>query len=129
MKTLHLKGQVFSGKGEGAKYIKLPWAKKQIQEKLGFTPYLGTLNVRLTEDSAKLKETLTRAKSMEILPQPGFCPGKLFKASLTGDIKCAVVIPKVPDYPTDLLEIIAPINLRQKCHLKDSDAVEVKITF
>ena len=41
------KGSVFSGNGEGRKFIELPWVKRQIQEKLGFTPYLGTLNIRL----------------------------------------------------------------------------------
>ncbi|MEM4238834.1 MAG: DUF120 domain-containing protein, partial [Nitrososphaerota archaeon] len=42
-----LEGRVFSGMGEGAYYISLPWYRDQIRKKLGFDPYPGTLNVNL----------------------------------------------------------------------------------
>ena len=58
MKRIKLDGKVFSGRGEGKKFIELPWVKRQIIKKLGFKPYLGTLDVKLTEKSAKKRKIL-----------------------------------------------------------------------
>lgn len=127
MKTSRIKGMVFSGKGEGAKFIKLPWVRKQITEKLGFTPHPGTLNIKLTRESLKLRTLLERTEAIEISPAAGFHRGRCFKAYLINNLKCAVVIPETPDYPRDVIELIAPINLREKLRLRDGDCVEVKI--
>jgi riboflavin kinase len=121
------KGKVFSGKGEGSNFIKLPWVKEQIAEKLGFVPYPGTLNIKLAEESLALKNFLKKVNAIEISPATGFCCGRFFKAYLKGDVKCAVVIPEVANYPEDVIEIISSINLREKLQLKDGDAIEIKI--
>lgn len=102
----------------------LPWVKKQIEEKLGFIPYSGTLDVCLTEDSAKLKKALAE-DGADILPEAGFCCGKCYKAIFKG-LKCGIVIPEAQGYPEDKLEIIAPWNLRSKLCLLDGEDVEVK---
>jgi riboflavin kinase len=44
-------------------------------------------------------------------------------------VKCAIVIPDVPNYPEDVLEIVAPVNLREKLQLKDGDHVEIEVTL
>lgn len=126
-KTVHVKGKVFSGTGEGAQFAALPWVKRQIKEKLGFTPYPGTLNVRLISDSVGVRKLLENVKAIKILPEPGYCSGKCFKAYMMQRLKCAVVLPCVKNYSKDVLEIIAPSNLREKLKLKDGDEVEVKI--
>jgi riboflavin kinase len=125
-KKLCLRGKVFSGKGEGGKFIQLPWVREQIAKKIGFIPYSGTLNIKLEENSAKPK-LLKNAKAVEISPITGFCKGKCFKAYLMDDVECAIVIPEIAGYPEDVLEIIAPINLREKFSLKNGDTVEIKI--
>lgn len=124
-KILSLKGKVFSGTGEGAKFTELPWAKQQIVEKIGFTPYPGTLNIKLTKNSLVAKNSLKKTNGIEILSTKDFCRGKCFHAYMD-DLKCAVVIPEVEDYPEDVIEIIAPVNLREKFKLKDGNVVEVK---
>jgi len=118
---------VFSGKGEGAKFINLPWVRKQITEKLGFTPHPGTLNIKLTRESLKLRTLLGKTGAIEISPAAGFHRGRCFKAYLINNLKCAVVIPETPNYPRDIIELIAPINLREKLQLRDGDYVQVKI--
>jgi riboflavin kinase len=120
------KGAVFSGNGEGRKYINLPWVKEQIQEKLSFTPYPGTLNIRLTPQSTKHKKQLEKAQRQQICPQKGYCTGTLIKTSIN-HIDCAIIIPQVPSYPIDVLEIIAPCYLRER--LKLTDGNEVAITL
>jgi len=126
LKTLLLEGEVFSGKGEGTEFIKLPWVRKQIKEKLGFTPYLGTLNIRLTERSVILKNLLKNAQGIEITPAEGFHRGVCFKAYLMG-LECAVVIPEVQDYPENTLEVVAPTKLREHLKLKDGSIIEIKV--
>ena len=129
MPTLCIKGKIFTGKGEGAQFVKLPWVRKQIIQKLGFTPFPGTLNIRLTEDGTKLKKLLAKARATEILPAAGFYRGKCFRTYLVGNFECAIVVPEVDEYPEGIIEIISSANLREKLRLKDNDVVEVKIPF
>ncbi|HIC83965.1 MAG TPA: DUF120 domain-containing protein, partial [Nitrososphaerales archaeon] len=46
-------GKVFSGLGEGAYYISLSGYKKQFISKLGYEPYPGTLNLKLSSNLHK----------------------------------------------------------------------------
>ena len=126
MPEIAFKGTVFSGTGEGRKFIALPWVKRQIEEKLGFTPYPGTLNIRLTREGVLQKDKLEKAEKFEIKPAEGYCSGTLFKARIDGLI-CGVVSPKVPSYPKDELEVIAPLNLRERLKLADGCAVCVGV--
>jgi len=119
------KGTVFSGTGEGRKFIDLPWVKRQIEEKLGFTPYSGTLNIRLSNESAKQKKLLENAERLEVYPEKGYCTGILIKAYID-NLECAIIIPQVTNYPSDVLEVIAPWYLRER--LKITDGSEVTIT-
>jgi riboflavin kinase len=122
-----LEGKISSGNREGAKFMKLPWVKKQMKEKLGFAPYPGTLNVRITEASVKLKKALAEVNGVKILPATGYHRGKCFPATFVAEPLCAIVVPEVRGYPEDLIEIIGPENLRKKHHLSDGDPVEVKV--
>ena len=127
-KHVKVKGIVFSGQGVGTSFVKLSWARRQFREKLGFDPYNGTLNLRLSETEAKrLKNTLKRYEGIEIAPKEGFFQARCFKALLINDMEAAVVIPEKPNYPSNVLEIIAPIHLRKVMSLKDNDNFEVTI--
>jgi riboflavin kinase len=128
-KTLLIKGKVFSGCGEGAEFIRLSWVTRQIDEKIGFIPYVGTLNVRLARVGVAAKESLKNAKRIEISPINGFLRGKCIPAYFMHDLKCAIIIPEVENYPEDVIEVIAPVNLRRKFRLKDGDTVQVKIVL
>jgi riboflavin kinase len=125
---IFFKGTVFSGKGEGKKFVDLPWVRRQIEEKLGFSPYSGTLNLHLNQESVKGKISLENVKGKMIEPQAGYCPGLMFKACI-GALDCAVVVPKVPNYPSDVLEVIAPVCLREKFGLMDGSLVTVCVNF
>lgn len=128
MGSLRLKGVVFSGEGEGGKFVNLRWARKQIREQLGFSPYSGTLNIRLTEESIRARRSLTRAEGLRISSPQGFFPGKLFRASLMS-LKCAVIIPQVPRYPRDVVELVSSTNLRSTLHLVDGSTCDVEVTL
>jgi riboflavin kinase len=128
LKRIELSGKIFSSRGEGKKFLELPWVKRQIKQKLGFTPYLGTLNVMLSEESVKRKKLLEKAHSIKVYPADGYCSGKFIKA-LIGTLECAIVVPEVAGYPKGVLEIIAPVNLRETLQLEDDDEITVTINL
>ena len=128
MEKIKLSGKIFSGKGGGKKLIQLPWVKQQITAKLSFTPYLGTLNIQLSSDSAAKRKLLENVASLMVYPAEGYCNGKLFKAAI-GTVECGIVIPDVAGYPHDILEVIAPVNLREKLQLADGDEITVTVSL
>ncbi len=128
MEKIEFNGKVFSGKGGGKRFLDLQWVKRQINAVLGFTPYAGTLNMRLSDESVAHRKLLEKAASMTVYPADGYSSGKLFKASI-GMLECAIVIPEVVGYPPDVLEVIAPVNLRDQLQLADGDEVTVTVNL
>lgn len=126
MVTITLKGKIFSGVGEGKAFTNLSWARKQFRDKIGFQPYPGTLNIHLSVDNEKMRY-LKNLKGIEIEPQEGFFGGRCFKALIMGEVNGAIVIPDVSRYPSNVLEIVAPINLREKFNLDDGDEVNFEV--
>jgi len=124
-KEVVLKGKVFSGNKRGKRFVNLPWVKRQINEKLGFNPYIGTLNLRLPNEAGV--NELREVNGIKIVPEKGYYEGKCFKALVMGKVEGAVVLPDFPEYPPDLLEILAPVNLRKTLGLKDGVEIEVTI--
>ncbi|MCD6155250.1 MAG: DUF120 domain-containing protein [Candidatus Verstraetearchaeota archaeon] len=129
--SYNVRGIVFSGFGEGAYYVSLPYYFNQFTHKLGFTPFLGTLNLKL-----KSIHDLEVKKLLEFLPGieiKGFSNGfrtyggaKCFKAKVD-DIPCAVVLIERTHYGDDVLELISNVKLRDALNLKDGDEVTVTI--
>lgn len=128
MANISLKGKVYSGKGEGKKFVTLPWVEHQIREQLGFIPYAGTLNIRLNREGLVNKKMLSKAQRLQIDPEKGYCKGILIKAKITG-LDCAIIIPLVGGYPPDVVEVIAPVFLRQRLHLADGSEAAVMISL
>ena len=126
--NLTIEGTVFQGKGVDSGFIGLPWVKRQIQQKLGFEPYTGTLNIHLEKkDAETLSRKLKRLPGIEITPKLGFLEAFCFHALIHRKTKGAVIIPKKPEYPTDMVEIIAPVSLREEIPVKDGDRIVVTI--
>jgi riboflavin kinase, archaea type len=119
-------GTVFSGEGRGKKFVELPWFKRQVEEKLGFSPYPGTLNLFLTEKNVENRRLLEVSDGLTVEPQTGYYSGIMFRANING-LECAVVIPIMPNYPNDVLEVIAPIYLREKLKLTNGSLVTVSV--
>jgi riboflavin kinase len=128
LKKTVFNGTVFSGGGEGKTFVDLPWVKRQIKETLGFIPYSGTLNLRLSEESENRRKLLKKAHSVKVCPSEGYHSGVIIKASL-GTLKCAIVVPEIAGYPKDVLEIIAAVNLREKLQLEDGAEVTVAVNL
>ena len=63
---------------------------------------------------------------LTVEPQTGYYSGVMFKAKIDA-LECAVVIPIMPNYPNDVLEVIAPVYLREKLKLVDGSLVTVSV--
>ena len=126
MPSITFEGTVFSGAGRGKKFVELPWFKRQVEEKLGFSPYLGTLNLRLLGKEVEKRGLLETTGSLTVEPQTGYYSGLLFRATIDV-LECAVVIPIMPNYPSDVLEVIAPVYLRGNLKLIDGSTIAVSV--
>lgn len=125
---IKLSGKVFTGKGEGRLFVGYTWVKHEIEEKLGFTPYAGTLNLKLSAESIPQRKVLEASADLRICASEGGCSGLLSKAQI-GTLECGIIIPNIENYPHDVLEIIAWAYLRERLKLRDGDNVAVKVTF
>ncbi|MBN2109909.1 MAG: DUF120 domain-containing protein [Methanosarcinaceae archaeon] len=127
---LELYGHVITGLGEGQYYIAKEGYMSQFRDRLGFKPFPGTLNIRLTDQSAQMRDSMDMVQPLLI---HGFNDGersyggvKCYPVEIEG-IKGAVIVPDRTHYPADLLEIIAPVKLREIPGLSDGDEVRVVI--
>jgi len=128
LQTIKFVGVVSTGQGQGKFFTKLPWVIRQIEELIGVTPYPGTLNLHLTSECIKQRDLLTRQNGVMIKPESSYLSGYLYKA-MVFDTNCFVVLPDVPNYQENLLEIIAAENLRDILNVKDGDLLSVIVTF
>ncbi len=131
---IEVTGTVFSGLGEAAYYVSMNGYKRQFVSKLGFAPYPGTLNLRLTSTpDRKVRRDLAVAKGIRI---EGFQDGKrtyggakCFRALAHERIQCAVLVIERTIYDDSVLEIIAPVNIRDTLSLKNGDKIQVKVSL
>lgn len=131
-RSIIVEGRVFSGLGEGAYYVSKEPYRRQFIEKLGFDPYPGTLNLKITsEQNARLRMELDAYSGIEIQgfknEDRTYGPVKCFHAIINDDVKGAVVFALRSHYGRDVLEVIAPVYLRGHFGLKDGDKVKVEI--
>lgn len=128
--TFELEGYVLTGLGEGQYYINIPGYRKQFEEKLSFVPFPGTLNLQLTDNSSALRGRLSEIPSIKIQGfsdgERTYGDGKCYPIRV-GGIEAAVVVPERTHYPEDLIEIIAPVKLRDALDLKDGDRIVIKV--
>jgi riboflavin kinase len=125
-----LEGTVFTGLGEGAYYICKEHYRKQFIEKLGFDPYPGTLNLKLTTDyDLKTRTELEAYPAIEIQgfknEDRTFGLVKCYPATICNKVKGALISALRSHYDVSVLEIIAPVNLRKHLNLKDGNKVKV----
>lgn len=128
-KHIKLTGRVISGARRAAGFTQLDWVQDQCLEKLSFKPYPGTLNVEVTAESFPALEALEkRASAALIPPDPAFCAAKVFPVS-AGAISGALVLPaeNVRIHEKQVIEVMAPVNLRDALHLKDGDPITLVI--
>ena len=124
---MKLRGIVASGIGQGAQFLALDWVQRELREKLGLTPFPGTLNLRVApaERDALFAQ---REQFLRIAdPSSPECPGYLAPVTLraNGHTCDAWMILPEKTIHADVLEIISSHNLRDTLRLCDGDVVEL----
>ncbi|MDQ1280774.1 MAG: riboflavin kinase, archaea type, partial [Thermoproteota archaeon] len=129
--TIIIEGEVFSGLGEGAYYINNKGYMHQFQRTLGFSPYPGTLNLKLSPSE------LLKKKELETYP-PVVVEGFMSGGRTFGNVKCyptiineridgAILLIHRTHYDESIIEVIAPVHLRDSLGLKEGSKVQLKI--
>lgn len=130
-RSLVFTGSVFTGLGEGGYYISRRGYQEQFLEKLGFKPYPGTLNLRLTlPGQREQRRQLQFLAGVEVLGfkdgKRSYGPVKCFKASVGRNPAAALAIERT-HYDHSVLEIISSVNLRKSLKLADGSQCHVTV--
>lgn len=130
--SVTLEGTVFTGLGEGAYYVTKEHYRQEIVEKLGFKPYPGTLNVKLSSDyDIKTRMELDAYPAIEVRgfknEDRTFGLVKCYPAIIGGIVKGALITALRSHYDASVLEIIAPVCLRKQLGLKDGNKLKVEV--
>ena len=138
--TIALEGSVTSGMGEGRHYISLPGYMDQFEDRLGYAPFAGTLNLDLAPESVRARAGLAAFEPITIegwegedrTYGPAFCyPATLETETDGGDGRryepAHVITPERTHHDEDQLEVIAPERLRDELGLVDDDRVTVYV--
>ncbi len=129
---LNFRGTLFTGLGEGAYYVSLEGYAASFSGALGFQPYPGTLNLRLTSEA--MIEQRRRLDLMKGIDVPGFKdevrsfgPVKCFTARVGGKYPGAALAIERTHYDSSVLEVISPLNLRSSLGVNDGDECSVTV--
>ena len=133
-------GTVQSGMKEGAYYVSIKGYYDQFQEKLGFLPYKGTLNLELNNTNIDLlREKLKNLKPVVIA---GFKDDNsertygivhCYNCSISRidnpeeKIKAAILDIKRTHHKKNIIEILAEPYLRDYFNLKDGDKLIIEL--
>ena len=122
---LTVTGKIVSGAKKGAFFTGLDWVQNQCQEKLGFKPFPGTLNLEIEEEKIPRIEALFKQSGIELVPPDSdFCAGQVYPVSIMG-ITGAILAPAedVRIHGKKIIELIAPTSLKEALDVGDGDEV------
>jgi riboflavin kinase len=119
-----MRGIIAAGLGQGQYFIAREGYICQFLHHLGFVPFPGTLNVLLPGPFPAEQQAIKIEGFQEEGRSFGEC--KCYRIKLNG-IEAAVVVPERSRYPAELVEVIAPVQLRRALGLNDGDPVEITL--
>ena len=124
-------GKIVSGAKQAAFFTQLDWVQKQCDQKIGFKPFPGTLNIEISDETVKLLRSLRQEEIPELrAPDADSCSAKIIPVTIE-NIQAAIVIPdeKVRVHGINIIEIVSAVRLKDDLSLKDGDTVSFSITY
>ncbi|MGM5485045.1 MAG: DUF120 domain-containing protein [Nanobdellota archaeon] len=120
-----IKGEVTKGLGEGSYYIRM--YADRLEEKLGYEPFYGTLNLKVDMEHHKsfisdLEPIIIEGFNTE---DRSFGSIKVYRV-ITEGIESAIVVPQRSLHKEGVIEIIGPSSMRESLKLKESDPVKIE---
>ena len=114
-------GRIVSGVGKGAYFVEK--YEHLFEYAVGFKPFHGTLNV-ITDNPPDLKSPT------KITPGGKFKPVRCYAAQLKikdKNIEVFIIKPEATKHPENIVEIIAPVCIKDTYKIKDGDEVECSL--
>ena len=128
-KNPKISGKLIQGAQKAAFFTGLSWVQQQCLEKIGFVPFPGTLNLEIKRSDVELLKNISDRFWEELIPEDEtFCSAKILPIVIK-DIKGAVILLEkaVNIHGSPVIEILAPVKLRQVLGLNDGDMVDIRI--
>ncbi|MFX1473862.1 MAG: DUF120 domain-containing protein [Promethearchaeota archaeon] len=130
-RSVTLRGRVTTGLGEGAYYMQLEGYRRQFQEKLGYKPFPGTLNIQLVSEVDVHELQLLKAMiGIEIhgfvTGDRTFGPVTCYPTRVNDKVDAAILLIQRTHHKINVIEVIAAINLRERLKLEDGDIITLK---
>jgi riboflavin kinase len=133
-------GIVSSGMKEGAYYVAIKGYYEQFKDKLGFTPYKGTLNLELNDLNKQLLIENLDNKTPIIIDgfkdtnsERSYGPVRCYDCYISRledqskKINAAILRIERTHHKKNILEILAEPYLRDVLHLKDGDKIRIEL--
>ncbi len=119
-----ISGRLVTGRGEAAGFTQLDWVRRQTIACAGIDPYPGTVNLQITDAASITAWRAVRSMPSPTLtpPDSSFCSARCIPLRI-GGLAAAAVVPAVPGYPDDTIEVISAIRVRQQLALADGHTV------
>jgi phosphoglycolate phosphatase len=125
--TRMIAGHLVTGRGHAAGFTQQDWVRLQTIAHAGIDPYPGTVNIRLA-DAASIASWVTQraAPSAQITPpSEAYCHAQCIPVRV-GGLAGAAIVPDIPGYPDDVIEVIAAISVREQLRLADGHTVSIE---
>jgi riboflavin kinase len=133
-KSMMIEGTIVSGVGEGGYYMALDGYRKQFRTKLGYIPYPGTLNVKISGNPS-----IRNREKIEYMPYifiKGFSDlkrtygwVKCFPAIINDNsaIQAHLLLLERTHYDKTMVEMIAPEYLKGILRLANGDGIKILV--
>lgn len=130
-----VQGRLRSGLNQANGFTGLNWVNNQLVEMLGAEIAPGTVNLELTETTAKVVSRVRHHAKLArhiLQPEGDFCRAicHRIELQLPGNpercIDALILWPEVEHYPTNKLELICPVHVRTAWQLQDGQSLKIR---
>ena len=132
--SIDVNGELVTGMGEGKYYMSLKGYTKQFREQIGYTPFPGTLNVKL--EKKEQIESLRQLTNLEGIKIQGFSDGKrtygwvkCFSCIINDKVKAEIILLERTHHDLSTIEIISRDEIRKKLGLKNGSNVSIRVSI
>ncbi len=124
-----LDGQLIRGLGKAADFTQVDWVRGQLIDLAGIDPHPGTVNLVLADETHRAVWRQWRLLPGETIEpgDPAFCQARCYPARIAQRIPAAIILPDVPGYPEDKLELVAALPVREHLSIAEGACVTVEL--
>ncbi len=123
---MKIDGEVTAGLGKGAFFLSQEFYTKEFEKNLGFIPFPGTLNVRVSDEHLDEINEIKKNCENIIQPDEGFGGVKYVEVKINDTIDGAIVFPAKTSHEINYLEVISENKLREELNLNDGDLISLE---